>query len=250
MIIKNLNFEDKKCKICACLPAADLDELRTLLASPLDRADLLEWRLDYFLYPIKDKDANFQIRALIEANKLIKSSYPDKALLISLRSCKDGGLYDGDDSAYLKLMEDLTGVIKPDLLDLEYKIIKKKSERIEFFRKFNIPFILSYHDFDKTPDEKMILNIIDDMWNLGAYIAKIALMANCPEDVIRLMKTSLSAHKKNNKLISAISMGKIGALSRLSSLGASCISFAECGKATAPGQVPLPLLRRIIDFIE
>lgn len=252
MKIKKLNFNDGRTKICVPILAKNRRELSDFLKGPLHEADLLEWRLDYFLPFFENNFNQSAIHILKDANDLISSKYPDMPLLLSLRSKKEGGLYSGDKESYLGIIKDLALLLKPDILDLQYSFIEGEDEIISKIKETGTLLLISYHDFEKTPSADFIVNILETMWKLGADIAKLALMAHSAEDVIRLIDASLSCKKQNkDRLMATMSMGIEGSPSRLSGrLTGSCMTFASLGKESAPGQISLPILRLALDSIE
>jgi 3-dehydroquinate dehydratase-1 len=96
--------------------------------------------------------------------------------------------------------------------------------------------IVSEHDYDETPDTKGLQRIVDRATEMGADIVKIATMAQCPDDVRRLLRfTSESVAP-----LVSIAMGPVGTISRLTGpLFGSLFTFAFLGdREVAPGQIP------------
>jgi 3-dehydroquinate dehydratase I len=99
--------------------------------------------------------------------------------------------------------------------------------------------IVSEHDFVKTPGDAALGRIATKAAGLGCDIVKIAAMAQCREDVIRLLEFTRSCAIP----IVAFSMGEIGAVSRvMSMLFGSLYSYGFIKKANAPGQIHLRTL--------
>ncbi len=96
--------------------------------------------------------------------------------------------------------------------------------------------IISYHDFEKTPENSELSNIIDKAIDLGADIVKISTMANSSEDVARL----LCFAKERPENLVVIAMGEIGRISRIDApLFASLFTYAFVNDEVAPGQLSL-----------
>jgi 3-dehydroquinate dehydratase-1 len=96
--------------------------------------------------------------------------------------------------------------------------------------------IVSEHDFDKTPDENELSRIVDTAKSIGADIIKIAAMAHCREDVIRLLMFT----KERSEQLVTISMGDIGRVTRvIAPLFGSLFTYAFITKGVAPGQLSL-----------
>jgi 3-dehydroquinate dehydratase-1 len=83
--------------------------------------------------------------------------------------------------------------------------IKKSSAKTEI--------MISYHNFDETPDDKSLMKIINKIYEMGGDIAKIAIMANKFEDSLRILKILEEINSKNKKII-CIGMGEEGKITR------------------------------------
>jgi 3-dehydroquinate dehydratase-1 len=136
-----------------------------------------------------------------------------------------------------------------DYVDLE---IESPPELIEVVsaacRDKKCNFILSYHNFEETPDMKDLKSLLNQAFKKGADVAKIACMVHEPEDNARLL--SLYA-EPGRKII--LGMGKQGKITRLSALNMGGeFTFASLSKdtATAPGQLTYKELKSFISYIE
>lgn len=108
--------------------------------------------------------------------------------------------------------------------------------------------ILSYHNFEQTPQTNQLHEIIKNSFRAGANIAKIACQCHSNRDAARLM--ALYTHFEN---IVAIGMGNDGKITRLAApfLGAP-FTFAatDSQNATAPGQFTAHELETIFQIIQ
>jgi 3-dehydroquinate dehydratase I len=105
--------------------------------------------------------------------------------------------------------------------------------------------IVSIHDFSGTPNDASLRRIVKTAFGFGCHIVKIAALANCREDAVRLLEFTRSCKKP----IVAFSMGEYGTVSRvMSMLFGSLYTYGFVKKANAPGQLPIgeliQLLRR------
>ena len=111
--------------------------------------------------------------------------------------------------------------------------------------------IVSNHDFDKTPDKDEILERLIKMQKLGADIPKIAVMPTCKKDVITLLAaTEEMATNHCDTPIITMSMGSMGLISRLCGEAfGSALTFGAIGKTSAPGQMNVEDLSKILSLI-
>lgn len=114
--------------------------------------------------------------------------------------------------------------------------------------KHSCKLILSYHNYDETPNIDFLRQIITDCKAKGADLVKIACMASSKHDTARI----LSLYEKNENLV-AFCMGEIGKITRIASLflGApfSYASVSEKNK-TAPGQFTYQEMKQIIATLQ
>lgn len=110
--------------------------------------------------------------------------------------------------------------------------------------------IVSWHNFDTTPDAATLNTILREQYDSGADVGKIVTMAGSDRDVLRVLALQEQAAELDFPLI-AFCMGEIGRISRLASchLGGYMTYAAEAagagGTATAPGQLPATVLREM-----
>ncbi|KMQ50308.1 3-dehydroquinate dehydratase [Chitinispirillum alkaliphilum] len=105
--------------------------------------------------------------------------------------------------------------------------------------------MVSEHDFVKTPDLKGLAEIVNRSVEQGAQVVKIAVMANCSEDVARLLTFT---NKCDIPLVS-IAMGEHGKVSRvIAPLFDSLFTYGFEGVAVAPGQISVDKLIEELDF--
>ena len=109
-----------------------------------------------------------------------------------------------------------------------------RNELIEKAKVSGCKVILSYHNFSETPNTELLDGIVNNLFKMGADIAKVACMANIEEDCRRVLQL-YSSHKN----LVAFAMGEIGKSTRISAinLGAPFTYASVKGKETAPGQM-------------
>jgi len=112
--------------------------------------------------------------------------------------------------------------------------------------------ILSFHDFQSTPDSGALLATISEMVRQGADIAKIACMPRHAGDVLRLLDLTLTARRMFPAVpLCTMAIGGLGVLTRVAGfLFGSDMSFAVGQTASAPGQIPIAELRAAIDLLD
>jgi len=194
-----------------CLSIGNIDYTDTL--EQLKKVAIAEIRMDLLTFTDKEFALVFNSHPnLIATYRISKENHEEMVRKINL-ALENGCKYvDIDISTPIEFLD----------------LIKKKTVEL------NRQLILSYHNFEKTPNTLELRKIVESMFQWGAYLAKIACMANTNDDCDRV----LSLYSKYKNLI-AFSMGEIGKRTRLAALkmGAPFTYASIEGKETAPGQM-------------
>ncbi len=94
--------------------------------------------------------------------------------------------------------------------------------------------IVSWHDFENTPQTEVLQKIVGRSKEMGADITKIATTANTTDDVVRVLEFT----RESPDSIVSIVMGSLGTISRVAApLFGSLFTFGFIGEAVAPGQL-------------
>jgi 3-dehydroquinate dehydratase/shikimate dehydrogenase len=196
--------------ICAVIIGPSEEDVRLQIQKASFHADMLELRWDCF------DSLDF----------VIKTTLPT---IFTLRSKKQGGKYSKDEFSRL---QDLSLLLeqKPEFVDIEHDV--RASFLIHLKHRFpTTKTILSYHDFDKTPQD--LNSLLDRLLQIPADYYKMATMANSSLDALRLLKFVKNA-KKN---IIALCMGKLGMPTRI--LNHFTYACLEEKQSSSTGQIPL-----------
>ncbi len=137
----------------------------------------------------------------------------------------------------------------PEWLDLERDYLHDFNGLRELAEPKGVKILISEHNFTRIPSDLELKNYLTDVKRVKADGIKIAAMSNTDEDCTRLYKFAKKA--KGFKLIAAFGMGETGKISRIWSLkeGAN-LTYGSIGKAAAPGQIDVALMRKAIDKLE
>ena len=122
-----------------------------------------------------------------------------------------------------------------DAVDIELSSKKILKDVIDAAHRFKKRVIVSYHNFNDTPEQKKLEAIIKNCRKAGGDMVKIATLVKDKKDIIRLAYLTLS-----KKDIITIAMGKLGTLSRvIFPMFGSLLTYSSITKSSAPGQMPL-----------
>lgn len=207
--------------------------------------DLVEWRIDFF-----ESISDYSTVASLSHNL---KAILEKPLLITFRTKKEGGVCDLPEDNYFELYKTIISNGDLDLLDVELFLPEKKvRDLIDLAHQHDIKIIMCNHDFQKTPEKAEIVNRLRSMQDKGADICKIAVMPQSSIDVLTLLDATREMYLEHAKVpLITMSMGSLGMISRISGqVFGSAATFGSATTASAPGQVPVADLRKMLETLK
>lgn len=205
--------------------------------------DLVEWRLDPLLAaggPARDPWP--VLAAVAQALRGILSDLP---LLLTVRTAAEGGEIDLDDARYAQLISALVGSGWGSAVDIEaLGHTGLVAELAPTARAHGIALLASHHRFDGTPPPQSLDELLRSLAASGADIVKLAVTPDTPQQVLDLLQATRRAADELSVPVITMSMGPLGAVSRLAgAVTGSAATFAALGTPSAPGQLPVTLVR-------
>jgi len=212
-----------------CIPIVERTVEKSLMAIKEARllADLIELRTDYL--------KRIKLTPLLENRQ--------KPFIITNRRKEEGGNYKGEERKRLSVLQEAID-LGADYIDVELATERSFLQGL-IRNKKGTQVILSFHDFRKTPSQKELQGLFDQMVRLGADVIKIVSFARSWEDNLTILSLIPFAKARKRKIV-AFCMGEKGKVSRLFSpfLGAAW-TYASLNKvrASAPGQLTVRELK-------
>lgn len=186
-------------------------------------------------------------------------------VLLTCRTAAEGGRAQLDDASYGALLRSvLDGLAdwaperRPAAIDVEVQrgCLPQVCEQAH---GLGIDVVASFHDFEATPADEVLEEVLARMAREGADLAKIAVWPTGADDVARLLgvcaRATAGAGTGLGVPVATMSMGALGAVSRVAPAFGSALTFAvvpdEQGqsRASAPGQLPLQDVRRCLELL-
>jgi 3-dehydroquinate dehydratase-1 len=208
--------------------------------------DVLEWRVDYF-------DAIGDTTAVIASARAIKQAAGNIPVLFTRRSTLEGGEKIAINEDQVIAMYTAVCESKSiDLIDYEMANDAANIARVRTAAKANnIKLVLSFHNFSYTPALETLVAKFLTADQLGADVAKVAVMPRDLDDVLTLLTATRAASKKLRIPLISMSMGPFGAVTRLFGWTfGSALSFAVGASSSAPGQVPIEDLNTVLTILQ
>lgn len=242
--VKQLAIGEGIPKICVPI-VADTEEniLAEAECAEESEADLIEWRADFWKFC---NNAEKLEQLLVKLQKVLKT----KPLLFTIRTKGEGGEFAGTAQEYQKLVSIASKTA--DIVDLEVFMNQVPAEIVIKQCHENLcKVVASNHEFYKTPQKEEIIRRLCYMQTIGADILKIAVMPENEKDVLTLLSaTEEMVRKYAKKPVVTMAMNGVGAISRVSGeIFGSAITFGSMKKASAPGQLELSELKKVLEII-
>ena len=211
-------------KICVSIMPKNLTEaLKLIERCERHGADFIEVRLDCFT----------DFKGLKDIAGCTRTP-----LIATIRPSKSGGKFSGEEEKRMKILLDVASSgfeyadVELDLSDL--KIV------VENLRALNVKPIISFHDFERTPESGELQRILKSEVEAGADVCKIVTTAQSLQDNLTLLQFLYDEGGKAK--IVCFAMGPLGKPSRLLSPiygGYFTIASLERGMETAAGQMTI-----------
>ena len=207
------------------------------------------------------------LRGLREAIDTTVGAAAGSPVLLTCRTAAEGGRARLDDASYGALLRSvLEGLAdwaperRPVAIDVEVQrgCLPQVCTQAH---GLGVDVVASFHDFEATPADEALEEVLARMAREGADLAKIAVWPTSADDVARLLRVCARATAGAGERsglgvpVAAMSMGALGAVSRVAPAFGSALTFAvvpdEQGqaRASAPGQLPIQDVRRCLELL-
>lgn len=246
VVVRNISIGEGIPKICVPIVGITQEEIRKEAESfeslPVDIA---EWRADWYEHV-------FDMEKVKQTLAQLRAALKETPLLVTLRTAKEGGEKALEPEAYAAFYTAVAQAGNADLVDVEAftgdEVVK---DIIAAAHTCGVKVIASNHDFYKTPEKDEIISRLCRMQELGADICKIAVMPQNEADVLTLLSaTEEMCRKYADRPMITMSMSGTGVISRLcGEVFGSALTFGAAGKASAPGQMQVEKLAKMLSAL-
>lgn len=244
--IRGVTIGEGKPKICVPMVG---DSVETLIEEAKHiktlEIDLVEWRVDFFNQVAEIEE----VKEVLSEIRGILNSIP---LIFTFRSVKEGGEKEISAAYYLELNQKIAETGLVDIIDIE--LFNDETDVINLIdtaHANHVYTIVSNHDFEKTPSKEEIIARLQKAQELGADLPKIAVMPKSPADVLTLLDATNTMNEQYaDRPIITMSMAGKGVISRLAGeLFGSALTFGAAKKSSAPGQIDVKDLRKVLSLL-
>lgn len=222
-------------KIVVSVMPRSLEDVANIDLDRLAGVDLIEWRADFL--PKEE---------ILTVAPAVFEKFVGREVIFTLRTRCEGGHIDLTNEEYIDLLKEIAHLYQPEFIDFEYYSHKEVFDQMLEFPNL----VLSYHNFEKTPENYM--EIMSELTSLSPAVVKMAVMAETEQDVLDVMNYTRGFKTLNaEQSYATMSMGALGKLSRVAGgLTGSCWTFASLDEVSAPGQLSLGNVQKILTALE
>jgi len=220
-------------KLCTSVSADSPAELASKAELALSLgSDLVEFRIDWLTKGATPRELEAEL-----------SVFADRAVF-TVRSSAEGGGFKGSEATRLGLISRLSAM-GPAYLDVELATAKANKKWLRSLPR-EVKRIVSWHDFDGTPELQRLRSILGEESGLGS-VAKIVTTATKADD--NLTTLALCADEPGKAV--SFCMGGLGTVSRVLSmrLGAPLAYASLPNEAVAPGQLSISIMRNLRSMV-
>jgi 3-dehydroquinate dehydratase I len=222
-------------KICASIASSTPQDLKEQIKRAFSYgADFIEVRFDFLM-----------LADLQDALEIVKGI--SNRAVFTLRSVKQQGKFTGNDDDRIFWLKQLS-LTQPMLLDVELETLLDDDELVDFFTEEKTRILVSWHDFEKTPANNELVDVLGQMRIYSNYV-KVVTAARSIHDCIRLLELYDVTTELN---LIAFAMGDLGILSRVlcTIYGNAPFTYSSLEEAIAPGQLTVQQMRKLYDRID
>ncbi len=189
----------------------NLRELQEMTGEALNcRPDILEWRADYF-EEVED------CGKVEEALALLRKIAGNSAILVTPRHVEENGVRAIEPEKKKEILRCVIQSRLADMVDVELRYGADFHTEIRQLCQDNgTALMISYHDLEKTPEEKEIIGKLRQEVERGADVCKVSFVAQSYDDIWRLGHAVRKAKESEISIpVVSISAGPLGTLSRI-----------------------------------
>lgn len=224
------------------LDTATLDDIQAFS----EDMDILELRIDQW------KQQHLE---LLESNlKRLQDMNLSVKVLVTYRTLSQGGQGEMSNESYIALLNNIIKDHHCHMIDIEWDSdfdVSAYRELVNLAHQNNKQVVISYHNFEETPETDILKFTYYKMNQLNPDYVKIAVMPHGKEDVVTLLEAMAASADRLDAKVIGISMSSTGLVSRTAQgVFGGTVSYGCLGEPQAPGQIHINRLKQQLLFYE
>ena len=242
-------IQGDRCGICVPIVGPSIEEILSQVQEAVQaKVDLIELRPDMWMKNSHISEEAY-ISTIVNLVEEVHSKYEKMPMLFTWRTLAEGGDTSLTNENYCNLLQAIVNQNVVDAVDVELlaytdtigQIIKEAHHQ-------KIQTVMSYHNFQRTPDVETLHVYAERMISAGTSVIKFALMPTTSDDVLSVLQFTKELTERYPELPRiTMSMGQLGQMTRTCGhVFGNCLTFGTLGQASAPGQVEVAVLKQLV----
>ena len=242
-------IQGDRCGICVPIVGPTIEEILSQVQEAVQaEVDLIELRPDMWM---KDSHISEQeyIPTIVNLVEEVHFRYEKMPILFTWRTLAEGGETSLSNENYCNLLQAIVDQDLVQAIDVElFAYTDTMGQVIKQAHQQEIQMVMSYHNFHKTLNRDTLHLYAEQMISAGAAVIKFALMPTTSDDVLSVLQFTKELSERYPQLPRiTMSMGKLGQMTRACGhVFGNCLTFGTLGQASAPGQVEVDILKRLV----
>lgn len=242
-------IQGERCAICVPIVGPTVEDILSQVKEAVKaKVDLVELRPDMWMKCSNISEDEY-IPTIVTFVKEVRFRVVDIPVLFTWRTIGEGGETPLCSDNYIKLLQ---AIVDQDLVQaIDVELFAYKEEMgciVKQAHQQGIQTVMSYHNFQSTPDIETLHVYAERMVSVGAQVIKFALMPSTNDDVLSVLQLTKELTERYPQLPRiAMSMGQLGQMTRTCGhVFGNCLTFGTLGQASAPGQVEVAVLKQLV----
>ncbi len=237
------------CAICVPIVGPSLEDILSQVHNAVQaEVDIIELRADMWMRQVKVGEVDY-IEKILNIVEQIESNVAGIPMLFTWRTLAEGGETPLHGDNYTNLLQAIVDQNLVQAIDVElFAYTETIGAIMKQAHQQEIQTVMSYHNFQNTLDIETLHTYAERMVSIGAEVIKFALMPTTNDDVLSVLQFTKELTERYPQLPRiTMSMGQLGQMTRTcGNVFGNCLTFSTLGQASAPGQVEVDLLKRLL----
>ena len=239
----------ERCAICIPIVGPTVEDILSQVQEAVQaKVDLIELRPDMWMKCSNISEDEY-IPTIVTFVEEAYSKVADMPVLFTWRTIGEGGETPLCSDNYIKLLQEIVNQDLVQAIDVElFAYTEEIGSIMKQAHQQGIQTVMSYHNFQSTPDIETLHVYAERMISVGAQVIKFALMPSTNDDVLSVLRLTKELTEQYPELPRiTMSMGKLGQMTRTCGhVFGNCVTFGTLGQISAPGQVEVAVLKQLV----
>ncbi len=242
-------IQGNRCAICVPIVGPSMEDILSQVQEAVQaKVELIELRPDMWMKESKLHEDEY-VSTIVSLVEEVHSKFIEIPLLFTWRTLAEGGETPLSSENYTSVLQAIVNQNLVQAIDVElFAYTEAIGSIMEQAHQQGMQTVMSYHNFQSTPDIETLHVYAERMVSIGAEVIKFALMPSTNDDVLSVLQFTKELTKRYPQLPRiTMSMGQLGQMTRTcGNVFGNCLTFGTLGQVSAPGQVEVNLLKQLL----